>query len=189
MNQVIGLHQKPDGEAVRLLKLTRRAIIASGSLASLGGVSSASAASVTDEGARTCVRWLRLNAKIQRLQARWTRLEAWLVKEHSWLQLSGPERRALPWAQELRDNDGGLDVLFEQRDALLAAVPAAGSPTLESIIAKLAVTERLIWPDDHPEAHALIAGSVQDLLALSQGDSTSYAKVWAAGAGGQNQGG
>ena len=123
---------------------------------------------MTDEDAKTCVRWLRLNAHIERLQARWARLEAWLVKEHSWSQLSGPERRALPRAQELADIDSCLDLLFEKRDALLAAMPAAGSPNLESVIAKLAVTERLIWPDDHPEAHALIAGSVQDLLALTQ---------------------
>lgn len=164
----MGLHEKPDGDAVCLPKLSRRAVVAGTSVASLGGVSAVSAAPVTDESAKTCVRWLRLNAKIQRLQARWTRLEAWLVREHSWFELTAAEQQALPWAQELRDIDGCLDLLFEQRDALLAAVPAAGSPSLESIIAKLAVTERLIWPDDHPEAHALIAGSVQDLLALSQ---------------------
>jgi len=90
------------------------------------------------------------------------------VKEHSWGQLTAAERQALPWAQELRDIDGCLDLLFVKRDALLAAMPAAGSPTLESVIAKLAVTARLIWPDDHPEAHALIAGSIQDLLALAR---------------------
>ena len=89
------------------------------------------------------------------------------MKEHSWGQLTTAERQALPWARELRDIDGCLEVLFEKRDALLAAVPATGSASLESVIAKLAVTERLIWPDDHPEAHALIAGSVQDLLSLA----------------------
>lgn len=160
--------QNAGGAVARLPKLTRRTVIAGTSVAGLGGVRAASATPVTDEGARTCRRWLRLNAHIERLQARWARLEAWLVKEHSWSQLSGAEQQALPWVQELRDIDGCLDLLFEQRDALLAALPAAGSPTLESIIAKLAVTERLIWPDDHPEAHALIAGSVQDLLALSR---------------------
>jgi hypothetical protein len=160
--------QKMGGEVVRLPKITRRAVIAGTSVASLGGVKAASATTVTDGGAKTCARWLRLNAHIERLQTRWGRLEAWLVKEHSWLQLTVAERQALPWAQELDDIDGCLDLLFEKRDALLAAMPAAGSPTLESVIAKLAVTERLIWPDDHPEAHALIAGSVQDLLALSR---------------------
>jgi len=156
------------GEVVRLQKVTRRAVIAGTSLASLGGVKSAAATPVTHEVASTCARWLRLNAHIERLQTRWAQLESWLIREHSWLQLTAAERRALPWAQELDDIDGCLDLLLEKRDALLAAMPAAGSPTLESVIAKLAVTERLIWPEDHPEAHALIAGSVQDLLALSR---------------------
>jgi len=154
--------------AVRPPKFTRRSVIAGTSVASLGGIKPGSAKPGSDEGAKTCVRWLRLNAHIERLQARWARLEAWLVKEHSWGQLTAAERQALPWAQELRDIDGCLDVLFEKRDALLAAMPATGSPNLESVIAKLAVTERLIWPDDHPEAHALIAGSVQDLLVLAR---------------------
>ena len=153
--------------AVRLPKLTRRSVIAGTSVASLGGIGSAAATPVSDEAAKTCARWLRLNAHIERLQARWSRLEAWLVKEHSWGQLTTAERQALPWARELRDIDGCLDVLFEKRDSLLASVPATGASTLESVIAKLAVTERLIWPDDHPEAHALIAGSVQDLLSLA----------------------
>jgi len=161
--------QKTGDEVVRLPKVTRRSVIAGTSVASLGGIKSASAMAVADEGAKTCARWLRLNAHIERLQARWARLEAWLVKEHSWGQLTSAERQALPGAQELRDIDGCLEVLFEKRDALLAAVPATGSLTLESVIAKLAVTERLIWPEDHPEAHALIAGSVQDLLALTGG--------------------
>ena len=165
--QAMDSRRNEGSAAVRLPKLTRRSVIAGTSLASLGGIKAAGATPVSDEGAKTCARWLRLNAHIERLQARWARLEAWLVKEHSWCQLTAAEQQALPWARELRDIDGCLDVLFEKRDALLAAVPATGSSTLESVIAKLAVTERLIWPDDHPEAHALIAGSVKDLLALT----------------------
>jgi len=46
-------------------------------------------------------------------------------------------------------------------------MPADGSATLGAIIVKLAVVERLLWADEHPEAHALIAGAVQDLIALS----------------------
>jgi len=169
--QAMDSRRNAGSAAVRLPKLTRRSVIAGTSVASLAGTKSASASPISDEGAKTCARWLRLNAHIERLQARWARLESWLVKERSWGQLTTAERQALPWARELRDIDGCLEVLFEKRDALLAAVPATGSSTLESVIAKLAVTERLIWPDDHPEAHALIAGSVQDLLALTRGDA------------------
>jgi len=32
------------------------------------------------------------------------------------------------------------------------------------VVARLAVAERLIWRDDFPEAHAMIAGAREDLL-------------------------
>jgi hypothetical protein len=155
-------------EAVRLPKLTRRAVIAGTSAATLASGKVAGAAPPRpDEGAKLCTQWLHLDAKIRRLQDRWRKLEHWLVQNHRWLQLSEAEQQALPWSKELQDIDSCLDVLFEKRDALLESVPAAGSANLGAIITKLAVVERLIWSDDHPEAHALIAGSVQDLVALS----------------------
>jgi hypothetical protein len=164
----MGSRQQTDGEAVRLPKLTRRAVIAGTSAATLGGGKVAGAVPPRpDEGAKLCTQWLHLDAKIRRLQDRWRKLEHWLVQNHRWLQLSEAEQQALPWSKELQDIDGCLDVLFEKRDALLESVPAAGSANLGAIITKLAVVERLIWSDDHPEAHALIAGSVQDLIALS----------------------
>lgn len=55
---------------------------------------------------------------------------------------------------------------FEQREALLERLPTR-SPNLTSVIARLAVVERLIWSHDHPEAYALITGCLQDLKALS----------------------
>lgn len=68
----------------------------------------------------------------------------------------------------MRDIDGCLDLLFEQREALLETLPPQGATTLEAVAAKLAVVERLVEHDDHPEAHAMIAGARQDLLALMQ---------------------
>jgi hypothetical protein len=59
----------------------------------------------------------------------------------------------LPGAQELRDIDGMLDLLPEQRAALLDKLPTCGARTIEEVIARLAVVERLIWRDEHPEAH------------------------------------
>ena len=164
----MGSRQQTGGEAVRLPKLTRRAVIAGTSAATLAGGKVAGAAPPRpDEGAKLCTQWLRLDAKIRRLQDRWAKLEHWLGQNHGWFQLSEAEQQALPWSKELQDIDGCLDVLFEKRDALLDSMPAAGSANLGAIITKLAVVERLIWPNDHPEAHALIAGSVQDLIALS----------------------
>ena len=46
-----------------------------------------------------------------------------------------------------------------------------GAANLGAIIAKLAVVARLIWPDDHPQAHALISGSDEDLIGLSYKDA------------------
>jgi len=125
------------------------------------------ALSAPDGGAKRCARWLAINARIERLPDRWARLEGWLAREHGWFQLSPAEQQALPWAKELRDIDGCLDVLFEQRDAVLESLPTSGSVSAESLIAKLAVVERLIGPCDHPEAHALIARARRDLTAMS----------------------
>jgi hypothetical protein len=158
---------------VRPPELSRRAVIAGTSVVAFCAAKPAAASATVaalsgpDEATKRCARWLSINAKIERLQSRWTRLESWLVREHSWFQLSAAEQQALPWAKELRDIDGCLDVLFEKREALLEQLPTSGSVNLEAAIARLAVVEHLIWPDDHPEAHALIAGVRRDLIAMS----------------------
>ncbi|MBW0151287.1 MAG: helicase [Phenylobacterium sp.] len=170
----MGSRRKTGVEGVRLPELSRRAVIAGTSVAALGPANPAAApaslpaaSAVSDEATRHCRRWLAVNARIERLQDRWARLEGWLVREHGWMQLGPAEQQALPWAKELRDIDGCLDVLFEQRDGLLAPMPVFDAVSLDSVITRLAVVERLIWPIDHPEAHALIAGARQDLIALS----------------------
>jgi hypothetical protein len=121
-----------------------------------------------DASAKPHRRWLYLNRKIERLQKRWAKLETWLVRKHRWFELTPAEQQALPWAQELRDIDGCLELLFEQLEAVGETLPAQGATTLEAVAAKLAVVERLVEHDDHPEAHAMIAGALQDLLALME---------------------
>ncbi|MCR5877590.1 helicase [Phenylobacterium sp. J367] len=164
----MGSRRQAEGEGARLPALSRRAVIAGTSAAVLPApklAASPVAAATISEGAKPYRRWLYVNAKIERLQTRWAKLETWLVREHSWFQLSLAEQQALPWARELRDIDGCLDVLFEQREALLETLPTHGSTTLEAVAAKLEVIERLVERDDHPEAHAMIAGARQDLVA------------------------
>jgi hypothetical protein len=164
----MGSHQKTGGEGLRLPELTRRAVIAGTSAATLGGGKVAAAVPPRPEqGVKFFNQWLSVEAKIRRLLDRWAKLEHWLGQNHNWFQLSEEERQALPWSKELRDIDGCLDVLFEKRDALLESLPTVGSANLGAVITKLAVVERLVWPDDHPEAHALVAGSIQDLITLS----------------------
>lgn len=163
--------RQTDGAGVCLPKLSRRAVLAGTSAAVLPvpEPTASLAAAAISEGVKPYRRWLYLNAKIERLQTRWAKLESWLVREHSWFQLTPAEQQALPLAQELRDIDGCLDLLFEQRDALMEALPTHGSTTLEAVAARLEVIERLVERDDHPEAHAMIAGARQDLVAWLHG--------------------
>ncbi|WP_293382127.1 helicase [Phenylobacterium sp. SCN 70-31] len=171
--------QKAGDGNVRLPALSRRAVLAGTSIAAFGAAKPGEAASTpsigapvpSDEGTRRCANWLALNAKIERLQSRWARLESWLVKNHAWCKLSPAEQQALPWAKELRDIDGCLDLLFEQREALLQSIPATGSISLDSVVARLAVVERLIWREEHPEVYALVTGARRDLIALSRGQA------------------
>lgn len=172
----MGSRRKTDVEDVRLPEISRRALIAGTSVAAFGAASPAAAASTnlvpvalvaSTEATRHCKNWLAIDAQIERLQNRWARLEGWLIREHSWCTLTPTEQQALPWSRELRDIDGMLDTLFEKRERLLDTIPASASVSFEAIIARLAVLERLIWPEDHPEAHAMIARSRQDLIMLS----------------------
>lgn len=177
----MGSCRKTSGGNVRLPELSRRAMIAGTSVAALGAAKPAAAVTIpsatslldSDEGTRQCASWLAIDAKIARLQTRWAKLEGWLAREHRWLKLSPAEQQALPWAKELRDIDGCLDLLFEQREAALKSIPCSGSADLESVVAKLAVVERLIWREEHPEVHALITGARRDLTVMSRQHSRS----------------
>src|SRR5689334_18084782 len=126
----MGSRRETSGETVRLPELSRRAVIAGTSVALFAAAKPSVAATIppavplaaSDEGTRRCASWLAINAKIERLQTRWAKLEAWLAKTHDWFNLSPAEQQALPGAKELRDIDGCLDVLFEKRDALLESL-------------------------------------------------------------------
>jgi len=165
----MGSRRETVGESLRLPRMSRRAVLGGTSVVALAPQSALPATitpTAADDATRQCARWLHVNSRIERLQNRWAKLEAWLAREHDWLTLSPTEQQALPWSRELRDIDGCLDLLFEQREALLESLPTR-SANLTSVIARLAVVERLIWSHDHPEAYALITGCLQDLKALS----------------------
>lgn len=108
---------------------------------------------------------LYLDAKISRLRRRWARLDAYLSDQLQALP-AGARPAPLRGAQELRDIDGMIEVLSERRAAVLETLPAKGAATLEELIARLAVVERLIWNEEQPEAQALIAGTRLDLASL-----------------------
>ncbi len=177
----MGSRRKTDVEDARLPALSRRALIAGTSVIGFGAANPAaasvtlapSAAVASDLATRRCRNWLAVDAQIERLQNRWAKLEGWLIREHSWCSLGPAEQQALPWSKELRDIDGILTTLFEKRERLLEAIPDSSALNLEAVVARLAVVERLIWPEDHPEAHAMIARSRLDLIAMSLGNSTN----------------
>lgn len=154
------------GDGVRLPALSRRDVMIGSSATGLIIVAGPEVAASTDESLRRCRLWLAVTARIERLEARWARLESWLIREHRWHELAPAEQQALPWAGELRDIDGCLELLFERRDALLLALPASPAATLQAVMTRLAVAEKLVWADAFPEAHTLIAQARRDLLAL-----------------------
>ena len=172
----MGSRRKAGVEDVRPVKLSRRAIIVGTSVAAFGAVHPVQAApslpiavAAADETTRHCREWLAVNAKIARLQTRWAKLEGWLIQNHSWCKLTPAEQQALPWSKERRDIDGCLDLLVEKRERMLESIPDPATPSLEAVIMRLAVVEREIWPEDHPEVHALIRKSRQELVAIPQG--------------------
>lgn len=70
---------------------------------------------------------------------------------------------AVAKGREMADIDRMLSSLFDQRWKLLAELPevAANDPT--GVAAKIAVAARAVDPEDHEEAHNLIAGAARDL--------------------------
>ena len=60
-----------------------------------------------------------------------------------------------------------LDELETESNALLRAMRPAPAKSVEAIIANLSVAGRLIFEEDHPEAHGLIVRAVRDLAKLS----------------------
>lgn len=166
----MGSRQQTGGAVARLPHLSRRAVLvgttATTTAAALSGSSKPAVETLAADSAKPYERYLQIDARISRLQRRWGRLESYLADQHDWLRLSEVERPAVPGAQELRDIDGMLDLLFGQREKLLSELPVRGATSLEVVIARLAVAERLIWRDDFPEAHAMIAGAREDLSAM-----------------------
>lgn len=167
----MGSRQQTGGGGTRPPALSRRAVLVGTSAAATAPTLTHSAGKAAEaltptRGVKPYERYLHIDARISRLQRRWGRLESYLADQHDWLRLTEAERRAVPGAQELRDIDGMLDLLFEEREKLLAELPVRGATSLEVVIARLAVAERLIWRDDFPEAHAMIAGAREDLSAM-----------------------
>lgn len=161
----MGSHHGKDA-APRPPSVSRRTVLVGAAATPAAGAAAplVTASSGAADPAKPYKTLLYLDAKISRLRRRWARLDAYLSDQLQSLPAGGP--KPLRGAQELRDIDGMIEVLSERRAAVLETLPAKGAATLEELIARLAVVERLLWNEDHLEAQALITGTRQDLVSL-----------------------
>lgn len=145
---------------------SRRAVLAGATTTPLiAGLASPSAPG--DSALAISKRWLALDAEQRRLLTEWGNLEGWLIKKHSWFRLSPEERSAIPEGVRLVEIEARLDVLEEESHVLLKAMRPTPAKSVEAVIANLSVARGLIFEEDHPEAHGLIARAVRDLAKLS----------------------
>jgi len=160
--------RKTGREPARPCEPSRRALIASLSAAPLIGDASAMHARI-DPSIDTCHRWLAIDAEQRRLQLEWGRLEGRLMTKHDWYKLSPEQQAEIPQGARLAEIDARLDVLEVEGHALLKAMRPKPAKSVEAVIANLSVAARLIFVEDHPEAHGLITRAARDLAALSGG--------------------
>jgi hypothetical protein len=169
----MGSRQSAEGERARLPALSRRAVLVGTSAAAASPRASAATplGPVTPPGNATRLykHWVQLDRQAERLLLRWGDIEGRLFETHNWHRLSEAEQAALPEGQPLRDTDAQLKRVCAERDGLLDELPRQGARTLEAITARLAVVERLLYREDHPEAYDMVAGSRRDLTALMAG--------------------
>lgn len=123
----------------------------------------------TDRSVEVCTRWLAIDAEQRRLQLEWGRLEGRLMTKHDWYKLTPEQQATIPEGARLAEIDARLDVLEVERHALLKAMRPKPAKSVEAVIANLSVAARLIFVEDHPEAHGLITRAVRDLAAFSGG--------------------
>lgn len=159
--------RKAESADVRAPQLSRRAVLAVGSAAPF--VAGGTVAADTDPSVAICHRWLAIDAEQRRLQLEWGTLEGWLMTKRSWYRLSPDQQAAIPEGARLAEIDARLDVLEVEGHALLKSMRPKPAKSIEGVVANLSVAARLIFVEDHPEAHGLITRAVRDLAAFSGG--------------------
>jgi len=160
--------RKTGREPARSCEPSRRALIVSLSAAPMIGDASATRARI-DPSIDTCHRWLAIDAEQRRLQLEWGRLEGRLMTKHDWYKLTPTQQAEIPDGARLAEIDARLDVLEVEGHALLKAMRPRPAKSVEAVIANLSVAARLIFVEDHPEAHGLVTRAVRDLAAFSGG--------------------
>lgn len=157
---------KAESADVRARRPSRRFVLAGGSAAPFF---SGAAAGDADPAVTRCAQWLAIDAEQRRLQREWGALEGRLMTKHNWYKLSPKQQAEIPEGARLVEIDARLDVLEVEGHALLKAMRPRPAKSIEAVIANLSVAARLIFVEDHPEAHGLITRAVRDLTAFSGG--------------------
>jgi hypothetical protein len=120
-------------------------------------------ATTADDLIVRCASFVAIDIRVGRLVRRWGDLESEAFKLPGWYKLSKEEQLALPQGREMAEIDQILSSLFEQREKLLAELPAVAANDPTGVAAKIAVAARAVDPEDHEETHHLIAGAARDL--------------------------
>lgn len=157
--------RKAGDNAARTSQVSRRAVLAGGSATPAFAVFTIGDG--VDPSVALCQRWLANDTERRRLQAEWSNREAWLIKHRRWFRLSKSEQAAIPEGARLAEIDARLDVLEVEGHALLKAMRPKPARSIEAVVANLSVAARLIFVEDHPQAHGLITRAVRDLAAFS----------------------
>lgn len=162
-NQDWRLGETEKGPSQKDRSISRRDVFKAGSATVLGPL--APFAGLDESYIAACTRWLALDSERLRLLIAWSDHEACLARECDWLLLSEEARKSIAGGALLSDIDARLDVLDQQSDDLLEAIPTGPIPGLPAVAASLLVVERLLHSEDHPLAHGLISRAAQALLA------------------------
>ncbi|MGE6699626.1 hypothetical protein ACQKH5_18230 [Hyphomonas sp. NPDC076900] len=115
-----------------------------------------------------CQNWLRLNAEQDALTLRWQDLECFVGREYKWFRLSEAERQLVPEAAEMAAIDQSVDALFTTRQDILSRLPDMKAMSLYGVSLKLSVATASVFPDEHPEVHALLQSTLNDLTTLME---------------------
>jgi len=157
----MGSRRKAGGDEARLPDLTRRSVLGAATAAPI--VPQAASASSADGLVVRCASFVAIDIRTGRLVRRWGDLESEAFNLPGWFDLSREEQLALPQGREMAEIDRMLSSLFDQRAKLLAELPDVPATDPTGVAAKIAVAARAVDPEDHEEAHHLIAGAARDL--------------------------
>jgi hypothetical protein len=107
-----------------------------------------------------------MNAEAERLQLRWAKREAALMRQQRRSSLRDGESDE-PFAdEELVEIEATLEKLNQQSAALLQSLIACSVRDLRGVLAKVAVALAIVPQDENEIAHALLASVLRDVARL-----------------------